>query len=72
MSVSFQTGFSEARIVFVFFFTLSASGMSLILTYGSLEPFGSIGIRLRPCFTSMLSLPPIWVMVSWMRPRRSV
>lgn len=49
--VSFHTGFSDARMVFVFFFTLSESGMSLILTYGSLEPFGSIGIKLRPCFT---------------------
>lgn len=49
--VSFQTGFKVERIVLVFFLTLSASGISFILTYGSLKPLGSIGIKLRPCFT---------------------
>lgn len=51
VSVSFQTGFRVDRIVFVFFLTLSASGMSLSFTYGSLRPFGSIGMRFLPCLT---------------------
>lgn len=49
--VSFHTGFKVDRIVLVFFLTLSASGISFIFTYGSLKPFGSMGIKLRPCFT---------------------
>lgn len=32
VSVSFQTGLSDALMVFVFFLTLSVSGMSFILT----------------------------------------
>lgn len=52
--ISFQTGFNEALIVLVFFFTLSVSGINLSLTYGSLKPFGSIGIRFRPSFTVFL------------------
>lgn len=51
--VSFQTGFSVDRIVLVFFLTLSESGISFIFTYGSLKPFGSMGIKLRPCFTGI-------------------
>lgn len=47
VNVSFQTGFKVALIVFVFFLTPSVSGMSLIFTYGSLKPFGSIGMRFR-------------------------
>lgn len=49
--VSFHTGLRQFLIVFVFFLTPSVSGMSLSLTYGSDKPFGSIGIRLRPCRT---------------------
>lgn len=50
--VSFQTGFKDERIVFVFFFTLSESGISFIFTYGSDDPFGSIGMRFLPCRTA--------------------
>lgn len=53
VSVSFQIGFSDALIVFVFFLTLSVSGMSFNFTYGSLNPFGSIGIRFRPSLTEI-------------------
>lgn len=49
--VSFHTGLSVLRMVLVFFLTLSESGISFILTYGSERPLGSMGIRLRPCFT---------------------
>lgn len=49
--VSFHTGFNDALIVLVFFFTLSVSGMSFNFTYGSLKPFGSIGMRFRPSLT---------------------
>ena len=52
-SVSFQTGFRLSLIVLVFFFCDSPfSGMSLILTYGSLRPLGSIGIRLHASTTA--------------------
>lgn len=52
MRNSFQTGFNDAFMVLVFFLTLSVSGMSFNLTYGSLKPFGSIGIRFRPSLTA--------------------
>lgn len=52
--VSFHTGFNEALMVLVFFLTLSTSGTSFNLTYGSLKPFGSIGMRFRPCLTVMI------------------
>ena len=52
VKVSFHTGFNVERIVFVFFLKLSQSGISFSLTYGSLRPFGSMGIRLRPCLTT--------------------
>ena len=51
MIVSFHSGFNEDLIVFVFFFTVSESGINFSLTYGSDNPFGSIGIKFRPCFT---------------------
>jgi len=47
INVSFQTGLSDFKIVFVFRLTPSESGMSLTLTYGSLKPLGSIGMRFR-------------------------
>lgn len=56
VSVSFQTGFKHALMVFVFFLTLSVSGMSFILTYGSLKPFGSIGIKFLPSLTTFYKI----------------
>lgn len=52
--VSFHSGFNEAFTVFVFFFTLSESGMSFNFTYGSESPFGSIGIRFLPWITAIM------------------
>ena len=48
VSVSFHSGFSDALMVFVFFLTLSVSGIRRALTYGSDNPLGSIGIRFFP------------------------
>ena len=74
-------GFNVARTVRVlylfsrFFFVPSDDvvGISLILTYGSLKPLGSIGIKFR------LSIISTWSLFSrskeirkWIRPRRSV
>lgn len=65
--VSFQIGFSDALMVFVFFFTLSVSGINFNLTYGSLKPFGSMGIRLRPSFTVNENMGPLggWIWSCW-------
>ena len=42
-------------MVFVFFLLESPdSGINLIFTYGSLSPFGSIGIKLRASFTAIV------------------
>jgi len=49
---SFQIGLRFALTVFVFCFDLMASdGTSLSLTYGSANPFGSIGFRFRASLT---------------------
>jgi len=45
-------GFRQDRIVFVFFLTLSESGISFNFTYGSDKPLGSIGIRFLPWRTA--------------------
>ena len=48
-NVSFQVGLRVERMVRVLNLTLrfSLNGMRRSLTYGSLRPFGSMGIRLR-------------------------
>ena len=50
---SFHTGLRLAFTVFVFCFDLTASdGTSFSLTYGSANPFGSIGFRFRASLTA--------------------
>jgi len=55
VNTSFQTGFSDVRIVLVFCFDfVSSSGTSFSFTYGSAKPFGSIGIRFRASNTNVI------------------
>lgn len=53
VKLSFQTGLSVERMVFVFcLLWLFGSGISFSFTYGSDKPFGSMGIRLRASRTA--------------------